>query len=160
MWDLPDSQLPRIPFTMLDSRTMRASVPAIAIPTIVILLYFFLPGLKDQPWTVLRIACAFLALIGYILVLTARVQLGRSFSVRPEAKELVSHGLYSRIRNPMYVFLDLMVIGLIFVLRLHWLLVVLAVLAFFQARQARREARVLEGKFGQTYLDYRNGTWF
>jgi len=145
---------------MLKSRPMRALIPAIAIPTIVILLYFFLPGLKEQPWTALRIGGAFLALVGYILVLTARIQLGKSFSVRPEAKELVSHGLYSRISNPMYVFLDLMVFGLIFVLRLYWLLVVLAVLAFFQARQARREARVLQGKFGQAYLDYRNGTWF
>jgi protein-S-isoprenylcysteine O-methyltransferase Ste14 len=139
---------------------MRAFIPAIAIPTTVILLYLFLPGLKEQPWTVLRIGGAFLALIGYTLVLTARVQLGKSFSVRPEAKELVSHGLYSRIRNPMYVFLDLMVFGLIFLLRLHWLLVVFAVLVFLQARQARREARVLQEKFGQTYLDYRNGTWF
>jgi protein-S-isoprenylcysteine O-methyltransferase Ste14 len=139
---------------------MRASIPAIAIPTTVFLLYFFLPGLKEQPWTVLRIGGAFLALIGYTLVLAARVQLGKSFSVRPEAKELVSHGLYSWIRNPMYVFLDLMVFGLIFLLRLHWLLVVFAVLVFFQARQARREARVLQEKFGQTYLDYRNGTWF
>jgi protein-S-isoprenylcysteine O-methyltransferase Ste14 len=145
---------------MLDSGPMRASIPAIAIPTAVILLYFFLPGLKEQPWTVLRVGGAFLALIGYLLVLTARVQLGKSFSVRPEAKELVSHGLYSRIRNPMYVFLDLMVFGLIFVLRVHWLLIVIVVLMFFQARQARREARVLQEKFGQIYLDYRNGTWF
>jgi protein-S-isoprenylcysteine O-methyltransferase Ste14 len=141
-------------------RTMRVSVPAIAIPMIVILLYFVLPGLKEQPWTALRISGAILALIGYTLVLTARIQLGKSFSFQPEAKELVSHGLYYRIRNPMYVFVDLMVFGLIFVLRLHWLLAVFAVLVAFQVRQARREARVLQEKFGRAYLDYRNATWF
>ena len=139
---------------------MRAFIPAVAIPATVVLLYFFLPGLKEQPWSVLRSGGAFLALIGYILVLTARVQLGKSFSIRPEAKKLVSHGLYSRIRNPMYVFLDFMVFGLIFLLSLHWLFIVFALLVFFQVRQARREATVLQEQFGQTYLDYRNGTWF
>lgn len=145
---------------MLDSGPMRSSILAIAIPTTVILLYFFLPGIKEQPWSVLRIGGAFLALIGYLLVLTARVQLGTSFSVRPEAKELVCHGLYSRIRNPMYVFVDVMLIGIIVLLRLPWFLIVFVVLVFFQARQARREARVLQEEFGQTYTDYRNGTWF
>ena len=60
----------------------------------------------------------------------------------------------------MYVFLDLMVLGLILSLELYWLLVILAVLVVFQVRQARREAGVLLAKFGQAYLDYRKQTWF
>jgi protein-S-isoprenylcysteine O-methyltransferase Ste14 len=145
---------------VVDSRAMRISIPAVAVPLIVLLLYLVLPGLKEQPWTAVRIGGAILAVIGYTLALTARVQLGKSFSVRPEAKELVSHGLYARIRNPMYVFVDLMVFGLIFALRLYWLLAVLAVLVFMQVRQARREAKVLQEKFGQAYVDYRKRTWF
>ena len=139
---------------------MRIPIPAVAVPLIVLLLYFVLPGLKQQPWTASRIGGAILAVIGYILALTARVQLGKSFSVRPEARALVSHGLYARIRNPMYVFADLMVFGFIFFLRLYWVLALLAVLVFMQARQARREAKVLQEKFGQAYVDYRKRTWF
>jgi protein-S-isoprenylcysteine O-methyltransferase Ste14 len=88
-------------------------------------------------------------------VITARVQLGKSFSVRAETKELVTHGLYARIRNPMCVSVELMVFGLILALHLYWLLVIFAVFVIFQARQARREAKVLQEAFGQAYLDYR-----
>jgi protein-S-isoprenylcysteine O-methyltransferase Ste14 len=139
---------------------MRILIPIIVIPLIVFLLYFLVPGLKEQPWTALRIGGAILAVIAYTMVITARVQLGKSFSVRAEAKELVTHGLYARIRNPMYIFVDLMVFGLILALHLHWLLVIFAVFVVFQARQARREAKVLQEKFGQAYLDYRKQTWF
>jgi protein-S-isoprenylcysteine O-methyltransferase Ste14 len=140
--------------------SVRSHLPSIVIPVVVLLLYFFIPGLKEQPWTALRITGAILAVVGYVLVITARVQLGSSFSVRPEAKGLVQHGLYSRIRNPMYVFLDVMVIGLILALHVHWFFAILAAFAIFQARQARREARVLQEKFGQAYIDYRKQTWF
>jgi protein-S-isoprenylcysteine O-methyltransferase Ste14 len=139
---------------------MRVPLPAIAIPVVVLLLYFVVPGVREQPWTGLRIGGATLAVVAYVLVVTSRIQLGKSFSVRAEAKELVTHGLYARIRNPMYVSVDLMVFGLILALRLHWLLVIFAVFVFFQARRAGQEAKVLQEKFGQAYLDYRKQTWF
>jgi protein-S-isoprenylcysteine O-methyltransferase Ste14 len=139
---------------------MRDYAPPVVIALVVVLLYFFVPGVKEQPWTASRIAGAFLAVFGYVLVITARVQLGTSFSVRPRAKELVKHGLYSRIRNPMYVFVDVMLFGLILDMHLYWLFVILAGLAIFQGLQARREAKLLQEKFGQVYLDYRNQTWF
>jgi protein-S-isoprenylcysteine O-methyltransferase Ste14 len=138
---------------------MRRLIPAVLPPLIVLLLYFLVPGLKDRPWTALRIGGAALAVLAYALVITARMQLGKSFSVRPEAKELVTHGFYARMRNPMYIFLDLMVFGVICALHLPWLLVIFAVLVAFQVRQARREAKVLQNKFGQAYLDYRKQTW-
>ena len=74
--------------------------------------------------------------------------------------ELVTHGLYLRIRNPMYFFVDLMVIGLILALDLHWLLLIFAVFVAFQIRQARREAKVLQTKFGEVYSNYCKQTWF
>ena len=139
---------------------MRVYAPAVVIASVVLLLYLFVPGVKEEPWTAPRISGAFLAVFGYVLVITARVQLGKSFSVRPRAKELVKHGLYSRIRNPMYVFVDVMLFGLILVLHLYWLFVILVGLAISQGLQARREAKLLQEKFGQAYLDYRNQTWF
>lgn len=139
---------------------MRVYAPAVVIASVVLLLYLFVPGVKEEPWTASRIAGAFLTVFGYVLVITARVQLGTSFSVRPEARELVTHGLYSRIRNPMYVFLDVLLFGLVLVLRIYWLFLILAGLAISQRLQARREAKLLQEKFGQVYLDYRNQTWF
>ena len=66
----------------------------------------------------MRIAGAILAATGYILFVVARLQLGKSFSVSPQAKELFTHGLYSRIRNPIYVFVAVMWFGLIVALHL------------------------------------------
>jgi len=108
----------------------------------------------------MRIAGVVLAIASFVLVLVTRVQLGKAFSVRPEAKQLVTSGIYSRIRNPMYAFVDLAIAGVILALGLYWLFAVLAVFVVFQARQARREAKVLQDKFGQAYLDYRRQTWF
>ena len=108
----------------------------------------------------MRMGGAILALLGYVLVTVARIQLGNSFTVRPEAKELVTHGFYARIRNPMYVFLDIMLLGIFLVMKAYWFLIALTILVAMQVVQSRREAKVLEGKFGQRYLDYRSQTWF
>ena len=139
---------------------MRIPIPAIIVPLIGLLLYLLVPGVRDQPWTILRIAGVILAITGYVLFVTARLQLGKSFSVSPQAKELVTHGLYSRIRNPIYVFVGVMWFGLIVALRLYWLFVPLLALLLMQVFRVGREARVLQERFGQAYLDYRKQTWF
>jgi protein-S-isoprenylcysteine O-methyltransferase Ste14 len=139
---------------------MKILIPSIVLPLVVSLLYFFLPGVKAQPWTALRIGGAILALLGYVLVTVARIQLGNSFTVRPEARELVTHGFYARIRNPMYVFLDIMLLGIFLVMKAYWFLIALTILVAIQVVQSQGEAKVLEEKFGQRYLDYRHQTWF
>jgi protein-S-isoprenylcysteine O-methyltransferase Ste14 len=52
----------------------------------------------------MRIAGLAIMLVAFPLLTVARVQLGDAFSVTPQARQLVTHGLYSRIRNPVYVF--------------------------------------------------------
>src|SRR5664279_4409832 len=139
---------------------MKAIAPAIVIPLVVLALYFFVPSVKDQLWNAMRVAGAILAVLGYILTVTARLQLGNSFSVSPQAKELVTSGLYSRISHPMYLFLDLMLLGLAVALPLYWLLVLLLALLVAQIIRSRQEETVLQQKFGQAYVDYRKQTWF
>ena len=147
------------PGSVIEFRLMRIPVPAIVIPLVVALLYLFVPGVKERPWTAPRIVGAILAAVAYILLLTARMQLGKSFAVTPQAKTLVTHGLYSRIRNPIYVFVNVMWLGVILALHLYWLFVPLAALLVFQVFRARREGQVLQEAFGQAYLDYRKQTW-
>ena len=139
---------------------MRIPIPAIVVPVVVLLLYLFVPGVKEQPWTALRTAGALLAVVGYSMFVTARLQLGKSFAVTPQAKELVTLGLYSRIRNPIYVFVDVMIFGLILALHLYWLFALYPLLVAMHVLRAHREAKVLQLKFGQAYLDYQNQTWF
>ena len=138
---------------------MRIPIPAIVVPVIASLLYLFVPGVRQQPWTALRITGAILAITGYLLLIIARLQLGKSFSVSPQAKELVTHGLYSRVRNPIYVSVGIMWLGLIVALRLYWLFLPFVALLAMQVIRSGNEERVLEEKFGQSYLEYRKQTW-
>ncbi len=139
---------------------MKIPIPALVVPVVCLLLYLFVPGLRERPWTTLRIAGVIVAIVGYVLLITARLQLGKSFSVSPQAKALVTHGLYARFRNPIYVSVGVMWIGIIVALHLYWLFLPLFLLLIAQIVRSGKEARVLEAKFGQAYLDYRNQTWF
>jgi protein-S-isoprenylcysteine O-methyltransferase Ste14 len=101
-----------------------------------------------------------LGLIGLAGVILARYTLGRSFSVAPKATALVTSGIYSRIRNPIYVFGMIFVAGLVLMVWAPYLLAVPLVLIPVQIIRSRREVAVLEAKFGDAYREYRKRTWF
>ena len=101
-----------------------------------------------------------LGLIGLAGVIVSRYTLGRSFSVAPKATALVTRGIYSRIRNPIYISGEIFLAGLILILWRLDLLVILLAIAPVQIFRARREAVVLEAKFGDAYREYRQRTWF
>ncbi len=145
---------------MVDSVSMSVVIPAVAIPVVAGVLYFLLPGVSESPWTPIRLLGAILAIVGYVLVCVARIQLGKAFTVQPKATVLVTHGLYARLRNPIYVFVDVLLVGFLLIVNAPWLLPLVAVLIAAQTLQARREARVLQSVFGQAYDDYRSRTWF
>ena len=101
-----------------------------------------------------------LGLTGLAGVILSRYTLGRSFSIAPKATALVTSGIYSRIRNPIYVSGMIFVIGLVAIVGRPKLLVILLVLIPMQIIRARREAAVLEAKFGDAYREYRKRAWF
>jgi len=112
------------------------------------------------PWNATRYLGTVLTAAGASLIGVARYQLGKSFSARAEAHKLVTRSLYSKIRNPIYVFGNLMVAGLLLVLQRPVLWIILAILIVVQTIRARREAQVLEAAFGEPYRQYRSKTWF
>jgi protein-S-isoprenylcysteine O-methyltransferase Ste14 len=112
------------------------------------------------PWNPVSLAGAALAVVGLLLVLVARVQLGRSFSVSAQAKKLVTTGLYSRIRNPIYLFGAICLAGVVIAVGRPILLLVLVALIPMQVVRARKEAQVLTEAFGDEYRRYRAQTWF
>lgn len=114
------------------------------------------PGPHDS----LRWIGLLLGLVGLGGVIVARYTLGRSFSVTAQARELVTTGIYSRIRNPIYVSGFVLFVGFFLIVRKPWLWLVLLALTVAQFFRARREARVLEDKFGDAYREYRARTWF
>jgi protein-S-isoprenylcysteine O-methyltransferase Ste14 len=101
-----------------------------------------------------------LALIGLAGVILARHTLGRSFSVRAKATALVTTGIYSRIRNPIYISGMLFIGGAVLIMGRPEGLAILLVIIPMQIIRARREAAVLEATFGDSYREYRKRTWF
>lgn len=136
----------------------RSALIVTIVPVLVIayLVYEF----AHPPWSVLRIAGLILMTPAIILLTVARIQLGNSCSVRPRAKQLVTHGIYSRIRNPIYVFGTIVFAGLFLFLERPYLLLLLVPLLILQITRARAEARVLEEYFGDDYRQYKAATWF
>lgn len=112
------------------------------------------------PWNGQRYAGTALAVIGATFIVIARYHLGRSFSIRPEAHALVTTGIYSKIRNPIYVFGTVTAVGLFLVLQRPLLWILLIVIVVAQTIRAKKEARVLEAAFGNAYREYRRNTWF
>lgn len=101
-----------------------------------------------------------LTVVSLALLVLARVQLGSSFTVLPEARELVTRGLYRRIPDPLFAFLDLALVGVIIVARQPLWLFLWVILVMAHVWASRREAAVLEQAFGDAYRAYRKSTWW
>lgn len=103
---------------------------------------------------------AAIAIPGFVLWFLARVQLGTSFAVTAQARELVTHGLYSKIRNPIYFFATFAILGTAICVNNPVFYGCVVLLTLFQLLRIRKEERVLETKFGDAYRQYRRQTWF
>ena len=111
-------------------------------------------------WTALPVTGLGLMIAGFVFWTVARFQLGASFTVKAEARQLVTRGLYSKIRNPIYVFGSMVMAGGILLFgKSVWLLIFLLVIPL-QIWRTGKESAVLEAAFGEEYRKYRAGTWF
>ena len=126
----------------------------------IVVLPFIILSFARPPWTPLRLLGLALAISGFALLTIARIQLGNAFSVTPQATTLVTHGIYRRIRHPVYVFGAIGIAGLVLYLdRPNWLALLLVIVPI-QVVRSRQEERVLEERFGEEYRAYKRDTWF
>jgi protein-S-isoprenylcysteine O-methyltransferase Ste14 len=113
-----------------------------------------------EPWSTRYLIGVGMAVAGFALSMLARAQLGRSFSIRAQARMLVTKGLYSKFRHPIYLFRGIAFLGLF----IAWgkLIPLLCFLLIYplQILRARKEEKVLEQAFGEEYRRYKAGTWF
>jgi len=114
-------------------------------------------SIAETPRIVLSIV---IGLPSFVLMIISRKQLGKSFSVMPAARALVTSGLYSKILHPMYVFLDLFLVSVIVGLDWPILLWAWAIVVVVQTVQGRREEKVLAAAFGAEYEAHRSRCWF
>jgi protein-S-isoprenylcysteine O-methyltransferase Ste14 len=129
---------------------------------IVMILLFFAFALHppSEIWSPRKVIGAVIAGSSVPLLLLAHWQLGASFSVKAKARSLVTTGIYSKVRNPIYLFSGLVLVGLSLFLSVWGPLVVSLVLIPLQAYRAHKEERVLAAAFGERYEIYKRSTWF
>lgn len=101
-----------------------------------------------------------IAAVGFTLWMLARLQLGKSFAVRAEARALVTTGLYTKIRHPIYFFGGFAFLGLFVAWGKLFPLIGFLVVYSTQLVRVHREERVLEDAFGEEYRRYKRSTWF
>ena len=133
-----------------------------SIDIVVYLLYlaFFGFAIVAGPHSPLSYIALCLSLACAVLWFVARWQLGDSFSVTAQARQLVTQGLYSKIRHPIYVFGTLAFLLVVFALQGWPALIIWVMVILIQVARLRREERVLAQAFGAEYTAYRSRTWF
>lgn len=94
--------------------------------------------------------------LGGVVMLVGLVIMGRAWDQIYKAKgELVTSGIYGRVRHPQYFGLFLITVGML----IQWPTIITAVmwpiLMFLYYRLARREEKEMESRFGDKYLVYR-----
>lgn len=102
-------------------------------------------------------ASTVLILAGTIACILVVFDLGRSLSIMPEARKLVTEGLYGRIRHPLYLAEEIGVLGIFLQFRSWQGLLILAVHFYFQIRRMDFEEGILAKAF-PAYAGYRQRT--
>lgn len=95
--------------------------------------------------------------LGLAAMLWALGALGTNISVVPQARVVVSHGPYAKVRHPLYAAELLNVVGLCLGHAGPWPWVVLVALAAFQVVRARREEALLAAEL-PGYAEYKTRT--
>ncbi len=105
-------------------------------------------------------ACAF-AIAGLALFEMRRAR--TTFHPGRKASSLVQGGVFRRSRNPMYLSLTLLTLGLGIATANPWMILFApALLLYFQERVVKREEAYLTQRFGSEYAAYRSKVrrWF
>jgi protein-S-isoprenylcysteine O-methyltransferase Ste14 len=98
-----------------------------------------------------------LALIGTVGSVVALGQLGRSFSVMAETRQLVISGPYRLVRHPLYLAEEIAMIGVFMQFASVWTALLLILQIAFQLRRMHNEELVLTASFPE-YVEYRQIT--
>lgn len=122
-----------------------------------LLPYLLLITPRAAPDVVWGSLSTLLILAGSLLCILAVSDLGRSLSVMPEARKLVTSGLYRRIRHPLYLASEIATIGFYLQFRSWQTAPILVVHFYFQIRRMDWEEGILARTFAE-YAEYRRRT--
>ncbi len=115
----------------------------------------FMPAALPAGWIGGAVFAVALALLAWAIATITRA--GSNVPTSKPTTTIVDTGPYRFTRNPMYVGLALLYLGLTLIANAVWPLVLLpAAVVAIQVAVIAREERYLEAKFGDAYRDYRS----
>ena len=95
-------------------------------------------------------------LLGGLIMLVGLIIMSRAWKQIHKANgELVTSGIYDRVRHPQYFGLFLITVGMLIQWPTIVTLVMWPILMFMYYRLARREEKEMEDRFGEKYATYR-----
>jgi len=142
----------------------RADTAGVRVPPPLIFFFFFSIGLALSHWIptdYMDAAAAHwvggvLIAIGVVVALSAVYNFARAgTNLRPDrpSSALVRTGPYRFTRNPMYLSMTIVYVGVALMLQSVWSLVLLpVVIALIQTQVIRREEAYMERRFGADYV--------
>ena len=129
----------------------RPKITALLGLLIIYALLLVPPADTDARWDALSAA---LLLVGNTVCILAVLDLARSLSIMPEARALVTTGLYARIRHPLYLAEAMALVGISLQFRSWPAALVLAASFYVQIRRMAWEESILTAAFPE-YAEYR-----
>ncbi len=117
---------------------------------------FFRSGAENLFNEALEVFGIALIFLGLLFRISAR---GYKSEHSRQGETLVSGGPYSLVRNPMYLGISLIALGIVLLVFQYWVLILFAI--FFILMYLRlifKEEKMLEGKFGPQYSQYQKKT--
>jgi protein-S-isoprenylcysteine O-methyltransferase Ste14 len=123
---------------------------------------FLLSGLllldpPDLPFG-LQLAACLLVLAGNLFAVYILTHLGRSFSIIPQSRKLVTSGPYKVVRHPLYLAEAVATLGVMISFLSPWALLLVAAQVILQIVRIHYEEKVMRETFSE-YHDYAKKTW-
>ena len=117
--------------------------------------FFFLLAIPQGNPSLLRMIVGTLMLcLGTCLAILALSRLGRSYSMMPEARKLVTRGFYSIVRHPMYLSEEIAIAGIVIQSRFPYAVALFVIHLWIQIQRMKNEEKVLQKSFPE-YEDYK-----
>jgi protein-S-isoprenylcysteine O-methyltransferase Ste14 len=126
----------------------------------IISVYFWITCFKDS---ITYYAGLIINIIGLIIWWLAKIEIGENWSGgygKPSLKELVTTGIYSKIKHPLYWGINITLIGILLMYHLLWISIIILFIVLYFFNRMRIETIFLEKKLGKVYKEYKNSTWF